>query len=187
MNKTLINSLFRNDKTITKDILLITMGVLFLAVVSQIKIYLGFTPVPITGQTFAVFLIALTYTRRQSFLVLLTYVVLGSFLPVFANGGTGQIFKMATGGYIIGFFFAAQILGYIAEKGLSKSYIIVFISLILANILIYAFGIAQLSAFMPNKSFLELLNLGMTPFIFGDATKIVLAMLLLPNMWKLVK
>lgn len=189
MNKTLINSITRNDdKNILKNISLILGAIIFLILMSQVKIALPFTPVPITGQTFAVILIGLTYTRKQSILVLLGYVILAAIgLPVFAGWKSGLIFNIATGGYILGFFVAVELLGYVAEKGLTKSYGSLIFVIIISNIIIYTLGIFQLSLFLKDKTLIELLQIGAIPFIPGDIFKMALAVLLLPNMWKFVK
>ena len=83
-----INLLFPTEGTSTyiKNILLILSGTILLAVSSKIQV--PFWPVPMTMQTFIVFLIGMTYGWRLSFFTLLAYLVEGAVgLPVFASGG----------------------------------------------------------------------------------------------------
>jgi hypothetical protein len=88
-----------------RDLLLVVGGVVFVALLAQIRIVLPFTPVPITGQTLGVILIGATYGVRLGFLTLATYVVVGlGGLPVFAGGAAGlaRLFG-PTGGYLVAF------------------------------------------------------------------------------------
>ena len=63
---------------------------LFIGLCAQIKIPLYFTPVPLTGQTFAVILIASTLSRRKALLATVLYLMEGSLgLPVWAGGAFG--------------------------------------------------------------------------------------------------
>ena len=85
----LINNLItveNKNQEMLKNILLILSGTIFLALMSQLTIPLPFTPVPITGQTFAVMFIGLVYGKKLGSSTLLTYIAAGSAgLPVFAD------------------------------------------------------------------------------------------------------
>ena len=79
----LINALFplTGLNVYLKNILLIFFGTLLLATSSKIQV--PFWPVPMTMQTFVVFIIAMAYGWKLSFLTLATYLIEGAFgLPV---------------------------------------------------------------------------------------------------------
>jgi biotin transport system substrate-specific component len=133
--------------------------------------------VPITLQTLGVLLIGLTFGARLAFLTLAAYLIQGAMgLPVFAGGGAG-IAKLAgpTGGYLIGFLFAATIIGWLADKGLTRSWVGTVVALVAGTIVIYAFGLPWLGSIIGYDKALEF---GLYPFITGDAIKLVLAALL---------
>ena len=84
-NRTLIDSLFpfRGVNVYFKNIILILFGTLLLAFSSKIQV--PFWPVPMTMQTFVVFIIAMAYGWKLSFLTLIAYLIEGALgLPVFA-------------------------------------------------------------------------------------------------------
>lgn len=185
--KALINSLINVEKKelkIVKNIFLVVAGVIFLALFSQVKIGLEpFSPIPITGQTFAVALIGLIYGTKLGGATLLSYILVGSLgLPVYANGNSGFLLHTASGGYIIGFFFLALISGYFAEKGYANSIIKTIIALIIGHIVMYFFGLVQLSFFIKNKN---IFMVGLVPYIVGDTAKIVLVSIILPVISKI--
>jgi len=96
------------------DALLVVAGSLFVAALAQVSLPLPFTPVPITGQTFAVLLVGAVLGARRGAASLVLYLLEGSLgLPVFANGTNGLARLLGpTGGYLIGFVAAAWIVGY---------------------------------------------------------------------------
>ena len=98
---------------ILTDALLILGGALFVAVFAQISIPLPFTPVPITGQTFAVLLVGGALGTVCGTLSMGLYMFLGIIgLPVYADHTHGwHVVTGATGGYIVGFLVAAALVG----------------------------------------------------------------------------
>ncbi|MBP6125799.1 MAG: biotin transporter BioY [Leptotrichiaceae bacterium] len=184
----LINNLIKTEnknQTIVKNVSLVIFGTIFMSLMAQLKIVLPFTPVPITGGTFAVMLIGLLYGKKLAPATLLSYIVAGTIgLPVFAGFKSGLILFSPTGGYVIGYFLAALMCGYFADKGYTKSYIKTIIILLLASVVIYFFGLIQLSFFVGNKN---VFMVGLVPFIPGDLIKITFVTLLLPSIWKISK
>ena len=181
----LINNLIRvesKNQAMLKNILLILSGTIFLALMSQLTIPLPFTPVPITGQTFAVMLIGLVYGKKLGSSTVITYIAAGSAgLPIFAGFSGGLPFFTPSGGYIIGFFFAALICGYFADKGWTKYPVKLIAVLIIAHTVLYFFGLLQLNIFLPNKN---VFAIGLYPFIAGDVIKMMILSALLPTVWK---
>ena len=167
-----------------KSIFLVLSGVIFLSIMSQLIIPLYFTPVPISLGSFGVILIALVYGRKLGIATVLSYVVAGSLgAPVFAGFKAGSLFS-PTGGYILGYIAAALILGFLSDKGIAKSYVKTFLSLLLASAVILVLGALVLILFVPSKN---IFMIGVLPFIPGDMLKIVAATLLFPRLWKFIK
>jgi biotin transport system substrate-specific component len=104
-------------------VILIVLGALFVAVLAQVKIPLPFTPVPLTGQTFAVLLVGATLGSKRSLMSMLLYIALGTLgLSVFAGGASGMAYLSgATLGYLVGFVMAAYVIGLLAERGLERN------------------------------------------------------------------
>ena len=62
-----------------RDLTLTVLGALLVAVLAQVKIPLPFTPVPLTGQTFAVLLVAATLGSKRGAAAMALYIALGAF------------------------------------------------------------------------------------------------------------
>ncbi|MFZ5886072.1 MAG: biotin transporter BioY [Chloroflexota bacterium] len=184
---TLSNRYFPRASARMRDLALILMGALLTAALAQVKIHLPFTPVPLTGQTFAVLLAGAALGSKRGTLSMMLYVALGAAgLPVFAGGASGlSHLTGATAGYLIGFVAAAWVIGRLAERGLERSVRTSILPFIVGTIIIYAFGVGWLAFVM--GSFSKALAAGLLPFLIGDAIKLVAAALALPAAWKLVK
>lgn len=150
---------------------------------AQVRFDLPWTPVPITGQTFAVLLSAILLGKWGGISQGM-YVGIGvAGVPWFAgwSGGIGVI-TGATGGYLIGFIIASLFLGYFVDRYIRSRYFLSMLALMLfANfIIIYGLGLLQLYAWLSfvkgsSVSFWELLMIGAIPFIIGDVIKVVAA------------
>jgi len=171
------------EKETLKNILLVLGGVAFLSLMSQVIIPLPFTPVPISLGTFGVTLMALLYGRKLGTATILSYVAAGSLgAPIFAGFKSGSLFS-PTGGYILGYIVATIILGYLSDKGVTKSYVKTFFSLLLSSAIILTLGSIVLSLFVPGKN---AFMVGVLPFLPGDAIKSTTTTLLLPTLWKVI-
>ena len=183
---TLISNIVKieaKEKETFKNILLVLGGVAFLSIMSQILIPLPYTPVPISLGTFGVTLMALLYGRKLGTATILSYVAAGSLgAPIFAGGKAGSLFS-PTGGYILGYIAATIILGYLADRGVTKSYVNTILSLILSSAIILTLGSLVLSLFVPGKN---AFMIGVLPFLPGDALKSTTVTLLLPTLWKFI-
>lgn len=170
-----------------RDLSMIVIGALFVAVLAQIEIPLPFTPVPITGQTFGVLIVGASLGSKRGAASLALYLALGAFgLPFFAGGAHGlSIVIGATGGYLIGFVMAVYVIGLLAERGLERSARTSFIPFLVGTIIIYACGVTRLAFVL--GSFSKAITAGLFPFLIGDAIKIIAASLALPAAWKLVR
>jgi biotin transport system substrate-specific component len=188
MQNTLSNEFAKRlhiKEDIRVDLGLIIFGSLFIAISSQIAIYLPFTPVPITGQTLAVLLIGAVLGSKKGGMSLALYILEGIFgLPVFA-GGTGGMAVLCgpTAGYLLGFIPAVILIGSLAEKGFDRNLISMLFALFLGSLVIYFFGIMRLSSFVGIQ---RVFQLGVAPYLVGDLLKIGLVMTLIPSCWKLM-
>lgn len=188
MHNTISNEFFRRlyiKENIFLDAGLIIFGSLFIAASAQLVVFLPFSPVPITGQTFAVLLTGGLLGAKKAGLSVTLYVLEGlSGLPVFA-GGTGGLAVLfgPTAGFLCGFIPAAVLVGYMAERSFDRNYASMAFTLILGQAVIYLFGVLRLLAF---ANFESAIQMGVYMFLIGDALKIGLAMMLLPSGWKLL-
>ncbi|NQV08161.1 biotin transporter BioY [bacterium] len=160
---------------------------LLTAAAAQIQIPLWFTPVPITGQTFAVLLAGAALGWRAGAASQALYLGLGAIgLPFFAGGEGGwSVVTGATGGYLIGFVLAAALVGTLAERRHDRSVLTAIPTFLAGSALIYLAGVTVLAARL-DVGAIEAMELGMVPFIMGDLIKIGLAGLALPAAWRLV-
>ena len=93
------------------------------------------------------------------------------------------VWGLAAGGYIIGFFPAAYLVGFLSERGWDRRVWII-LAMLLGNIVLYIPGLIQLSIFVPEANVFEI---GLYPFILGDLIKIYLAALIIPSAWWLIQ
>jgi biotin transport system substrate-specific component len=154
---------------------------------AQWEVKLPFTPVPVTGQTFAVLLggVALGAGRALSGMVLYLVAGLTPWVPWFSGGSGGtDVVTEASFGYIIGFVFAAGLVGKLAERGWDRTPLRTIATMVAGNLVIYALGVPWLMA-VTASGLATALSKGVVPFLLFDAIKIVAAAGLLPGAWAL--
>ncbi|MFZ2015124.1 MAG: biotin transporter BioY [Nocardioides sp.] len=168
------------------DVVLVALGVTLIALSAQVVFYLPWTPVPITGQTFGVLLIGGAYGATRGFATLASYLVVGGLgVGVFAAHSSGwDVLRLssATGGYLVGMLVAATLVGWLADRGWDRSAVRSLPAMVLGNVVIYAFGATWLAHAL-HLSASRAWHLGIQPFLWGDAVKILLAAGLLPAGW----
>jgi len=171
------------------EAILLSAGVLLIALSAQITVHLPGTPVPISGQTFSVLLVGSAYGSVRGVATLALYLAVGIVgLPVFSSGTSGwEQVSGATGGYLVGMLVAAGLVGVLAERGLDRKFSSAVASMLTGNVVIYAFGLAWLYHELPNATFSSTLEAGLYPFIVGDLVKTYLAGALLPVAWTVVR
>jgi biotin transport system substrate-specific component len=164
--------------------MLIFSASLATAVAAQIAFPVPWSPVPITGQTFAVLLSGAVLGARRALLAQALYLLEGALgAPIFAAGAAGAAVLVGpTGGYLIAFPFAAAIVGALAERGWDRRFVTMLAAMLLGSVVIFALGLIQLSRFMPAA---QLPGAGLLPFIPGDLIKSTLASLAFPAAWRL--
>jgi biotin transport system substrate-specific component len=187
LNPTLAQALWPSDAKALRAIVLALIGSAVLW--ASAKIQVPFYPVPMTLQTLAVLGLGMAYGWRLAFATLLLYLAEGTLgLPVFAGTpekGIGVAYMLGpTGGYLLGFLLAATLCGWLAERGWDRNVATTALAMLLGNIVIYLPGLLWLGAVVGwDKPVLEW---GLTPFLLGDATKLLLAALILPGLWTLL-
>jgi biotin transport system substrate-specific component len=170
-----------------RDISLVLAGALLIYLTARVAIPVPGSPVPITGQTFGVLLVGGALGFRRGLIGVALYVLLGVIgLPFFAEGKGGiSVIWGATGGYLVGFVIAGGLVGRLAELGWDRKIGGALGAMLLGSAVIYAIGLPWLGV-VTGTSPAETIAQGLTPFIFGDALKLVLAAVLFPVAWWVV-
>ena len=168
------------ENKLVRNLVYVAVGAALLTVCAWISVP---TPIPFTLQTFAVCLLAALLGWRLGLEALLVYVLLGAVgLPVFSGFKSGfGVLLGVTGGYLIGFFFTALVVGLAAEK-LGRKPLVLAVSMALGVLLCYAFGtvwfVRVYTADKGPVSFLSALTTCVFPYLLPDAAKIALAVFL---------
>jgi biotin transport system substrate-specific component len=171
-----------------RDGLLVTGFIVFNALLAQVAVPVPGTPVPVTGQTFAVRLTGGLLGARLGLIAMLGYLLAGALgLPVFAGGagGAGR-FLGPTAGYLAGFVVSAWLMGRLAERGWDRRFGQGLVAMALASLPIYALGLVGLYLWQP-MPFGTLLARGLYPFLYGDLLKLVLGSALLSVGWRVAE
>ena len=170
------------------DVLLVVAGAGLVALCAQIEIPLAFTPVPISGQTFAVLLVGASLGPLLGGSSLLLYFCVGLIgAPVYSGGDGGwEIVHGATGGYLVGFIAAAVLTGWLAQRHWDRHINSAVAAMLSGSVVIYSFGLPWLAKEI-GTGLEGTLEAGLYPFVIGDLIKLYLAGMLLPGAWKLVK
>jgi biotin transport system substrate-specific component len=170
-------------RSAVRDGLLIVSGAALVGALAQIAVPLGFTPVPITGQTLGVLLAGTVLGAGRGVLALALYAVAGlAGLPWFAGASSG--WSAASFGYVLGFIAAAAVCGALASRGADRRPLTSALAMVAAMVIVYAVGTAWLWI-VTGLPAGQLLPLGVVPFLPGDIVKIALAAGLTPGAWRL--
>ena len=179
------------NRAAVRSALLVVAFALLTAALAQVKISLGFTPVPITGQTLAVLLAGTSLGMSRGAASQLVYWVMGLVgLPFYSGGDHG--WKSGTGatfGYLMGFIVAAAVVGYLAERRHDRQVMSSLSAMALGTVIIYAMGALWLAHKLnvpvaTGES--NALTMGVTPFLVGDFIKMAIAGFAAPAVWATV-
>ena len=173
------------DRTGSRDLLWIVGFSLLTAGLAQARIPLPYTPVPLTGQTFAVLLAGAVLGARRGFASQATYLALGAMgLPVFAGGIGGFPHLLGpTGGYLWSFPIAAGLLGWLTERGAGRAVWKLVLALCASDLLILSCGATWLGILFRESASVAL-HWGFYPFIVSNLIKIAAVGLTLPAILK---
>jgi|TARA_B110000240_G_scaffold172489_1_gene197583 biotin transport system substrate-specific component len=181
---------FKTDSFLMfRRLTLVVVGIFILALFSKIKIPIWPSPVPINLATLSVLTIGLTYGPKLGLTTVFGYLIIGTLgFDIFANSSAkvnGMEYMLGgTGGYLFGYLLATIALGFLARAGWDRNVFKIVLALIIGSVLIYIPGIFWLAKLYTwNK---PILAWGLTPFLIGDALKILLATLVIPSIWKFI-
>jgi biotin transport system substrate-specific component len=169
------------------DTVLVLAGTGLVAAAAQVSIPLPFTPVPITGQTFAVVLVGASLGTLRGTASLALYLLAGmAGAPIYAHHSHGlAVVTSASGGYLVGFVLAAAVTGLLAERRWDRHFSSAVGAMLTGNVVIYLVGLPWLAADL-GTNLDKTLEFGLYPFVPGDILKLYLAGALLPTAWRVV-
>ena len=169
---------------LVRDIALVIAGAGLVGLTAQLSMHIPGTPVPVTGQTFAVLLVGAALGTARGTVSLLAYLVAGvAGVPWFASGSSGYV--NASFGYLIGFVLAGAAVGKLSERGADRSVLRTIGAMVLGNVIIFAVGVPWLMA-SANLGLADGWAQGVQPFLIGGVIKTALAAGLLPGAWALL-
>ncbi len=164
---------WRFESTFTNKVILALGFACLTGLLAQLRFYLPYTPVPVTGQVFAILLSGVILGRWYGGLSLGFYAAIGAAgIPWFADAKSGMaVLGGVTGGYIIGFIAAALIIGWFTDMYIrSRSFMGMFSLMLLGIAIIYTAGVIQLSIVLGVNA-QKAIELGALPFIGVDIYK----------------
>lgn len=162
------------SRSLVTDIVFIVAGAALTALAAQLTVPLW--PVPITGQTLAVLIVGSSLGALRGTLSMVLYAVLGIVgLPVFsdASHGIGVVIG-PTGGYIVGFIFAAALTGWLAQRSWDHRIFGAIASFAAGTVVTFAIGLPWLAVCL-HLNLEQTLAGGLYPFIVGGIVKALLA------------
>ena len=174
--------------TAMSNALFIFGGAIFLSMLAQIAIPVPGSPVPVTGQTFGVLLLATSYGATLALSTFSLYLLAGiAGAPVFANYGHGLDRLIGpTGGYLIGMFLASFVLGKLAGRKWDQKIFSAVITMLIGDVIIFAIGLFWLQNFTGND-WAWTFSAGLAPFVIGELLKISIAGTSMPLLWRAVQ
>ena len=168
---------------VLRNVLMVLMGTVLLAISSKIKI--PFYPVPMTMQTLVVLFLGLALGWKLGLATVSLYLFEGIIgIPVFSGSpekGVGIIyFTGPTMGYLIGFLFTVYFAG---SFNFSKNLFIKFLQLLFSVSFIYILGVLWLGALIGWEK--PLFQLGVQPFLLAELFKILIVLISFSQIKKL--
>lgn len=176
------------SRTIALDLVLVAAGAALTSIAAQIAIPLW--PVPITMQTLAVLLVGVSLGALRGALSMVLYAVLGIVgLPVFSDASSGfSVIAGPTGGYIVGFIFAAAFTGWLAQREWDRKVLRSILAFLGGTVVVFAFGLPWLAyalgTFGVPNDLNSVLQAGLYPFIVGGVVKALLAAGIMTAAWR---
>ena len=160
-----------NSKFTIQQIAMIAVMTAVTCVLAPLSIPIGPVPISLLGW-------------KKGTISYLIYLLIGLVgIPVFSSftSGPGKLFG-PTGGYLIGFIPLALIAGFFIDHFRNKK-ALCFLGMILGTAVCYALGTAWL-AVQAHMGFQAALMAGVIPFLPGDFIKMILALLIAPQIRK---
>ena len=147
---------------------------------------MGESTIPITGQTFAVLVVAFYLRQNIGLIAVFSYVILGiAGLPIFAEGKAGwSVLVGGSGGFLVGFIISAYCIGYLGKKDWDRNFVKSLIAMTIGTAIILLFGIGRLAQLYGLEKGLAY---GFYPFWKGAIIKIILGAAVWPIYYQLKK
>ena len=168
-----------SGKSVAVQVFAVICGIAALTLAAKIKVPMW--PVPVSMGTFAVLGIGATFGMRLGLASIAGYLVLGAIgLDVFSGSSEtrGLAYMLGgTGGYLFGFVVAIAALGALFARGWDRSLVGIIGAFLIANALIYVFGLGWLGHLHGWDK--PILQWGLWPFLPGDALKLALATMMM--------
>ncbi len=168
----------RSNHIVVKLFLALGMACLT-GLLAQARIYLPWTPVPITGQTIAVMLAGMLLGKCWGGISMAIYGIMGiAGIPWLSGATSGW---GPTSGYLLGFILAALLIGHFSENYADNPDIIrLFVVMLMASFLVYIPGMLWLNLYLTlvkqqSAALLTSIQIGILPFISGDIIKAAVA------------
>lgn len=181
----------KNNKKLLKNISLVVLGTVFIALSAQVIV--PFVPVPVTLQTLAVLMIGLSFGSKLGLVTVFTYLLEGAVgLPVFAGGASTLALIGPTAGFLFGFLLMVYVAGLARDLQVTSFFATSFFTL-LASMLLYIPGaiwpllIAEflgIKAGWANLPVSKIMSGFIAPFILIDIVKSFVAALLVSSIVK---
>lgn len=180
------------SRKLATDVVLVASGAALVALAAQVTIPLPL--VPITGQTLAVLVVGSALGASRGAISLTLYALLGlAGLPVFSPQDDGShvtgltALLGSTGGYIVGFIFAAAVTGWLAQRAWDHKILGAIASFGLGTIVTFVFGNLWLGYWLGANGYANDLNsvlqAGLYPFLVGGAIKALIAAGIIRAAW----
>ena len=170
-----------------KNIIYTLLAVAFIALSAQvtIEVPINNNAIPITGQSFAVLLVAYVLGNQWGSLAVILYLIAGAAgLPVFADGESGiKVLAGSSAGFLYGFVIAASIVGYLGDLGWGRSFAKSLVAMFIGTAVIIGMGLVKLTLMY---DFPRALEHGFYPFWEGAIVKIIAGATIVPLYYFLV-
>lgn len=171
---------------------LVTVVLGTLLITAAAKINVPVWPVPVTLQSFAIAALAAAFGMRIGVATVALYLLEGAFgLPVFATGGGLPYLVGPSGGFLIGFLALAAIVGFAADRGLTRQPVLLFGAMLLGTAVLYVFGFGWLVAMAGSAAWVDQTNViasafakAVQPFVIWDTLKMAFAALTVSGLWQ---
>lgn len=174
--------------TRARSVALVVGGTLVTAALAQVTVPVPGSPVPISGLTMALVVVAASLGPVRGLASMGFYLVAGLVgLPFFAGGASGvTVVFGATGGYLVALLPASYLIGLAARHGADRRVGRALLLFVAAQALVFAIGVPWL-AVVAGMNASQALAAGLYPFVLGGLVKAAVAAGLLPGAWALVR
>lgn len=182
-----MNTITKKNKSFLGTKQIACIGVLSAATCILAPLSIPIGPVPISLTNLVIYFSLYILGMKKGTLSYLIYLLIGMVgLPVFSGftSGPGKLFG-PTGGYLIGFIPMAILAGILIDRYTNKK-LICLLGMIVGTAICYAFGTIWL-AYQAHMDFTSAIWAGVIPFIPADFIKMLLAMLIGPQIRKQLK